>query len=56
MDKVVLDVDILGMLFHNGVQSHKNEFLVIPTNRDGLLLVSEFVKQSPDLDSLVAAI
>ena len=56
MDKMVLDVNVLGALFHNGIWSHKNGFLVIPANKDGLFLVSKFMKQSLDPDSLAAAI
>ena len=56
MDEMVPDVDMLGALFHNRIQSHKNGSLVIPTDRNELFLVSEFVKQSPDPDSLAAVI
>ena len=56
MDKMVPDVDVLDVLFCNGIQSHKNGSLVIPTDRNGLFFVFKFVKQSPDPDSLVAAI
>ena len=43
-DEMVLDVDVLGVLFHNGIQSHKNGSLVIPADRDRVFFVSKFVK------------